>query len=130
MITGLDNDMELPAPDSATEDAIRAAATEELMARRSAGADFSPLLCSALSPRQDEIIRHALGIRDGKPGYRNHFCTGEGSDDFADCEALVAIGAMERHTREWTPDFIYTVTAAAQSLFLMPNASDHPTASD
>jgi len=93
----------------------------------STGGCCPPPPCSAFSPRQDEIIRHALGIRDGKPGYRNHFCTGEGSDDFADCEALVKIGAMERHTREWTPDYIYTVTAAAQSLFLLPNAEiEHP----
>jgi hypothetical protein len=67
--------------------------------------------CSALSERQHGIILHTLGIRDGKPGYRNHFCTGEGSDDFADCEALVAAGVMERRTRSWTPDFIYSVIA-------------------
>jgi hypothetical protein len=67
--------------------------------------------CSALSVRQQGIIRNTLGIQDGKPGYRNHFCTGEGSDDFADCEALVAAGVMERRTRSWTPDFIYSVIA-------------------
>lgn len=62
-----------------------------------------------LSARQLEIVRHALGVKDGKPGYRNHFCTGAGSDDFADCETLAAGGVMERHTRSFTPDFIYTV---------------------
>lgn len=78
--------------------------------------------CSELSPRQHDIIRHTLGIRDGKPGYRNHFCTGEGSDDFADCEALVAAGVMERRTRSWTPDYIYTVIAPQDYI---PNTTAH-----
>jgi hypothetical protein len=65
---------------------------------------------SLLSDRQREIVNHALGIRDGKPGYRNHFVTGEGSDDFDDCEGLVAMGIMERlHKRDWIPDYCYSV---------------------
>lgn len=28
---------------------------------------------------------------------RNHYVTGPGTDDFGDCEALVAAGLMHRH---------------------------------
>lgn len=60
-----------------------------------------------VSQRQREILRHALGW---PKNYRNHFCTGEGSNDFADCEALVSAGMMTRNKRDWVPDIIYTVT--------------------
>lgn len=60
-----------------------------------------------VSPQQREILRHALGW---PKNYRNHYCTGEGSNDFPDCEALVAAGMMSRHKKSWTPDAIYIVT--------------------
>lgn len=60
-----------------------------------------------ISQRQHEILRHALGW---PKDYRNHFCTGQGSDDFSDCEALVKAGMMARHQKSWVPDIIYTVT--------------------
>ena len=61
-----------------------------------------------MTERQLQIIRHALGW---PKDYRNHFVTGEGSKDFADCEALVAEGMMTSHKREWAPDYtIYVVT--------------------
>lgn len=48
--------------------------------------------------RQIGILRHALGTGDDsrKQAYRNHFVTGEGSDDYADCMALVDGGLMAR----------------------------------
>lgn len=54
-----------------------------------------------VTKRQLLILRHAIGLNDdGRPGkageYRNHFVTGEGSDDYDDCKALVASGHMIR----------------------------------
>lgn len=60
-----------------------------------------------ISKRQREILRHALGL---PKDYRNHFCTGEGSDDFPDCESLVAASMMVRRQVSWVPDYIYIVT--------------------
>lgn len=50
------------------------------------------------TPKQIAILRHALGLGADGSGiaYRNYFVTGPGSDDFADCEALVMAGAMTK----------------------------------
>jgi hypothetical protein len=52
---------------------------------------------------QLHILQHAIGAdehgrpKSKTPGYhRNHFVTGEGSKDFADCVALVERGWMSR----------------------------------
>jgi hypothetical protein len=44
------------------------------------------------------ILQHSLGLDEyGRgPQYRNHFVTGEGSDDHPLCMALVKDGLMER----------------------------------
>jgi hypothetical protein len=44
-----------------------------------------------LTESQLHIIQHSLGLDQYGRGreYRNHFVTGPGSSDFADCEALV-----------------------------------------
>lgn len=49
-----------------------------------------------MKPRHLEILQHARGYdRYGHgSGYRNHFVTGPGSDDFADCNELVQLGFM------------------------------------
>lgn len=47
-----------------------------------------------ITDKQRDILRHTLGVGRGRIGWRNHFCTGPGSDDYADCEALVAAGLM------------------------------------
>jgi|GEM_PF-5144774 len=54
-MTGLDNDMELPAPDSATEDAIRAAAKEQAVAPLDA-ANCSAGFGQTLSLSMDDVI--------------------------------------------------------------------------
>ena len=70
--------------------------------------------------RQVEVLRHALGLKPDGSGraYRSHFVTGPGSDDFDDCEALVAIGAMSK--RAGSPlsggDAIYFVTDAGAAI--------------
>ncbi|TKA91787.1 hypothetical protein FAZ79_00335 [Guyparkeria sp. SB14A] len=63
-----------------------------------------------ITERQDQILRHALGVTDGREGYRNHYVTDRGSDSFADCEALVEMGLMSRHKRSWVGGYIYAVT--------------------
>lgn len=70
-----------------------------------------------MTPKQRDIMKHAMGFgRGSAPGWRNHFCTGPGSDDYDDCEALVAAGLMRR--RSGGPlsggDPIYSVTDAGQ----------------
>lgn len=64
---------------------------------------------------QFSILRHALGIGDcgTKPPYRNHFVTGEGSDDHAHCMALVERGLMTRRNGSALSggDDVFSVTA-------------------
>lgn len=71
-----------------------------------------------MTPKQRDIMKHALGAGRGTPGWRNHFVTGPGSDDYADCEALVAAGLMTK--RPGNPlsggDPIYTVTDAGRTV--------------
>lgn len=53
-----------------------------------------------MTPRQLEILQHALGLdRYGQGSlYRNHFCAG--ADDEPTCRELVALGYM----RVWHPN--------------------------
>ena len=70
-----------------------------------------------VEPRQRDILRHTLGLGRGLREYRNHFVTGPGSTDYADCEALVASGMMTR--REGNPlsggAEVYHVTDAGRA---------------
>lgn len=73
--------------------------------------DESPMSKSfQITDRQREILRHTLGLNRGRREYRNRFVTGEGSKDFADCQALVNVGLMTRHSLDWIPDFVYVAT--------------------
>jgi len=49
-----------------------------------------------MDSKQLHILQHSLGLDQYGRGsmYRNHFVTGEGSMDHADCMALVASGLM------------------------------------
>lgn len=49
--------------------------------------------------RRLEILQHALGLDQFGQGrsYRNHFVTGSGSTDWADCVMLAADGLMTQH---------------------------------
>ncbi len=76
---------------------------------------------TTITDKQRDILRHALGVGRGRTtGWRNHFCTGPGSDDYADCEALVAAGLMTK--RSGGPlsggDPVYRVTDAGQDLLV------------
>jgi hypothetical protein len=71
---------------------------------------------SASTERQIDILRHALGLNRGKEAYRNHFVTGKGSSDYADCCALVETGLMVyRKGNELTGgDDLFQVTEAGR----------------
>lgn len=79
------------------------------------------------------ILQHALGRNqygknpDGRADYRNHFCAGEGSADFAMCRDAVALGLM----RECPPreisggDYIFVVTDAGMA-YIASNSQPEP----
>lgn len=51
-----------------------------------------------ITGKQLAIMRHALGRNSPGPrDYRNRFVTGEGTDDYSDCERLVELGYMENN---------------------------------
>lgn len=61
---------------------------------RSVTQDESALDRDRISDQQKQILRHALGLKQGNTAYRNHFVTGEGCRDYSDCIALVDAGMM------------------------------------
>ena len=68
-----------------------------------------------MTPRQLEILQHALGLDLYGQGemYRNHFCAG--SDDEPVCRELIALGYMQQHrTTEVFPYFNCSVTEAGK----------------
>lgn len=70
--------------------------------------------------RQIDILRHALGLKPDGSGrvHRAHFVTGPGSDDFDDCEALVAAGSMSKRNGSQLSggDPIYLVTDSGAAI--------------
>lgn len=72
-----------------------------------------------MSDRQLDIIRHALGYPEM---FRNYFCTGPGSVDFADCEKLSEAGFMVRRNsvfNEVDEEYIYNVTEEGKKALYM-----------
>ena len=69
-----------------------------------------------MTPRQLEILQHALGVneygqipRGFTEHTRNHFCAGGKDEDI--CRELVALGFMKQHeTTKWMPYFNCSVT--------------------
>ncbi len=72
-----------------------------------------------LSDAQILILRHSLGIGGDGRGreYRNYFVTGQGSDDYPHCMALVDAGLMTRRNggRMFGGDDIFHVTDAGRA---------------
>jgi len=68
----------------------------------------------AVTPEQRDILRHSPGLGISKRPYRNHFCTGPGSSDYAHCEALVSAGLMVKRAGNQLSggDDVYFVTEA------------------
>lgn len=78
-----------------------------------------------LTPREAELIAHALGARGGKPYYQNHFWAVAGSEDDAAWSELERRGLAERyggycaeHKRN-----LYRVTPAGDAAFDAAQAS-------
>lgn len=72
-----------------------------------------------MDAKQLHILQHSLGLDEygrGNP-YRNHFVTGEGSKDHADCVALVDLGFMTRRSGSALSggDDVFTVTEAGRA---------------
>jgi hypothetical protein len=73
-----------------------------------------------MTDEQIQILRHTLGADAKRPGYRNHYCAGDG-DAVPDCEALVTMGLM-RLARD-VPELggkTYCATARGIALVLKP----------
>ena len=68
-----------------------------------------------LSEKERNILIHAL-TGGQKREYRNHYVTGEGSDDYQDCLSLVKKGFMQRHERSWVCDQIFVVTESGRKI--------------
>lgn len=77
------------------------------------GSQAEPLVPNA---KQIHVLQHSLGLTYGRDEYRNHFVTGEGSVDYADCMALVDAGLMERRgfSALTGGDWCFTVTEAGK----------------
>ena len=79
------------------------------------------------------ILQHALGrdqfgrSRNGRPDYRNHFCTGPGTDNFPLCREAVALGLMlERPPSQISGgDNVFTVTDAGRE-YIRSNSPREP----
>ena len=74
-----------------------------------------------ITEAQRDILRHALGVGRGRTaGWRNHFVTGPGCTDYADCEALVAAGLMTKRSAGPLSggDPVYRVTDAGQDVLV------------
>ena len=71
-----------------------------------------------ITDQERHVIDHSLGYpKRGRKPYRNHFCTGEGSDDWETCQALCARGLMvSRKPSELTGgDTLFIVTDAGKA---------------
>lgn len=68
-----------------------------------------------LTPRQLEIMQHALGLNRYGQGLesRNHFCAG--AEDEPICRELAVLGYMESFARRWLPDYNCIVTPAGKA---------------
>jgi hypothetical protein len=73
-----------------------------------------------MKPSQLHILQHSIGAdehgRIVRGGGRNHFVTGEGSDDYPHCMELVAAGLMTRRSGSAISggDDIFHVTEAGR----------------
>lgn len=69
---------------------------------------------SGVTRQEIAVMRHALGLDDSGAGrpYRNHFCTGPGSDDWEVCNGLMERELMSRRSpSELTGgDYMFHVT--------------------
>lgn len=70
-----------------------------------------------LTKEQEHILRHSLGADSDRPGYRNHFVSGEGTTDWPILQQLVELGLMiSRPYQLAQNDTIFHVTENGQEL--------------
>lgn len=69
-----------------------------------------------LNETQDHIIRHSLGITNGRIVYRNHFAVSDGSDDHRTILELVEMGLMERGRTSSTLIFFHVTPAGYRAV--------------
>ena len=65
-----------------------------------------------MNNKQIPLARHALGLPNkNNTSYRNRFCTGPGSTEYEEWEAMVAQGdAVKRTSSLWGGDSMYHLT--------------------
>lgn len=72
-----------------------------------------------MTTKELDVLRHSLGLDSNGRGraFRNHFVTGEGSDDYSACCALVDAGLMTRRNGNALSggDDIFIVTDAGRA---------------
>jgi hypothetical protein len=77
----------------------------------------------AITARQLEILRHALGISQSGYEYRNYYVP-EGNE-VAECEALEKMGLMSSFHREWLPSMVYQCTAEGRRIARQQTGGQH-----
>jgi hypothetical protein len=88
-----------------------------------------------MTPRQRELARHALGLPNkNRTSYRNQFCAGDGHQDAADWEAMVAAGFASKRDGATIPfggDHLFYLTDDGARMALEPreylDSEDFPT---
>ena len=76
-----------------------------------------------MTPKQIELARHALGLRDGRhQSYRNHFVAGVGHMDYADWMEMVERGEATRRAGNSLTggDDCFFMTSSGAKLALHP----------
>jgi hypothetical protein len=70
-----------------------------------------------VTPEQLQILQHSLGVDQYGQGkqYRNYFCAGEGTADYAVCRELVQMGYMWQGHRMNESDIIFHVHEQGKS---------------
>jgi hypothetical protein len=80
---------------------------------------------NAMTPRQRDFARHALGFPNKKnTSYRNHFCIGVGGDGYSDWEDLVSKGlAIKRSSDQCGGDDFFHLTL--KGALMVREAKEH-----
>lgn len=76
-----------------------------------------------MTPRQIELARHALGLRETRlVTHRNHFCAGPDHADFGEWQAMVTAGFARKRESALLPagDVMFHLTRAGAEAALLP----------
>ena len=83
-----------------------------------------------LNSQQLHVLQHSLGVDQYGRGrqYRNHFVTGEQSDNWALCQSLVALGLMQDHGAQTMMGGMHCFTVTDPGKAAMASESPRPPA--